>query len=210
MRIIFLISLVVSGCTCSAERYHPQFSNYRQSMGALLVLLPEIRIFEQLPDGSRLFQDIQSQKAQHRAQAAIIQQLSERDFTGRPADIKLMKGSEYTGTTSLFRSVNRSIQLHTFGPQPFPAKLHSFDYHVGPVADMLKASGADGLIMAIGYQSGAGVPEKNWLGIAVVEPEGRIIWYALKGNAQQFNLQTAEGVSALVASVMANFWEHGS
>lgn len=210
IRIICLVSLIVSGCAATSERHHPQFSTYRQSMGTLLVLRPEIRIFEQLPDGSRLFQDIQSQEAQRRAQTAIIQQLSERAFTVRTVDTKALAGSEYIDTTALFRSVNRSIQLHAFGSQPFPAKLHSFEYHLGPVANMLKASGADGLVMAIGYQSGAVAPEKNWLGIAVVEPEGRIIWYNLKGNAPHFNLQTPAGISALVACVMANFWEVGS
>jgi hypothetical protein len=53
-----LIILFVSGCTCTSERLHPQFPSYRQSMGTMLVLVPEIGIFEQLPDGSRLFQDI--------------------------------------------------------------------------------------------------------------------------------------------------------
>jgi hypothetical protein len=205
-----LIGLLVSGCAASSERYHPRFSAYEQSMGVMLVLMPEVRIFEELPDGSRLFQDIQSQDAQRRAQASIVRQLSERHFTVRTVNAQLTQSSDYSGVTALFRSVNRSIQLHTYGPQLFPAKVNTFEYNVGPVSEILKANGADGLVMAIGYQSGAKTPKRNWFSLAVVEPEGRVIWYSLHSNPHQFNLQCAEGVSAMVAGAMVNFWDQGS
>lgn len=208
--LIFFISLIVSGCMHPSVRSHPEFQRYRQPMGAMLVLLPEIRIFQQLPDGSRLFQDIQSQEAQRNAQAAIIKQLRERHVKVRTTAIQLPQQEEYQCITYLYRSVNRSIQLHTFGPQIFPVKLSTFEYSVGSVADMLTACGADGLVMAIGHQTGSDQPDSNWFSIAVVEPEGRIIWYGLQGNPHQFNLQNAKSVSALVAATMDSFWEQGS
>ena len=179
-------------------------------MGTMLVLVPEIGIFEQLPDGSRLFQDTQSQEAQRNAQQSIVRQLQERHFTVKTADTRIMQLPELLSVTSLFRSVNRSIQLHTFGPQIYPAKLSAFDYSLGPVADILKANRADGLVLALGHQTASAQPTQNWLSIAVVEPEGRIIWYGLQGDHQRFNLQTSEGLTALVGTTLANFWEHGS
>jgi len=205
-----LITLFISGCTYTSERLHPQFPSYRQSMGAMLVLVPEIGIFEQLPDGSRLFQDIQSQDAQHKAQQSIVQQLQERHFTVQTADTQMMQSPELRSVTSLFRSVNRSIQLHTYGPQPYPAKLSAFEYNMGPVAEILKANRADGLVLALGHQTASAQPTKNWLSIAVVEPEGSIIWYGLQGDHQKYNLQTSEGLTALVTTTLANFWEQGS
>lgn len=208
--IICLISLFVSGCTYTSERLHPQFSSYRQSMDTLLVLVPEIGIFEQMPDGSRLFQDIQSQEAQRNAQQSIVRQLEDRHFGVQRADTRMMQSFELLAVTSLFRSVNRSIQLHTFGPQPYPAKLNAFEYHLGPIAEILKANRADGLVLALGHQTASTQPVKNWLSIAVVEPEGRIIWYGLKGDHQKFNLQNPEDLTALVESTLVNFWEQGS
>ena len=157
-----------------------------------------------------LFQDIQSQKAQSKAQQSIVRQLEERHFTVQTADTRMMQSSELLSVTSLFRSVNRSIQLHTFGPQLYPAKLSAFEYNLGPVAEILKANQADGLVLALGHQTTFGQPTKNWLSVAVVEPEGCIIWYGLQGDHQKFNLQTSEGLTALVATTLANFWEHGS
>ncbi|WP_319408524.1 hypothetical protein [uncultured Desulfosarcina sp.] len=205
-----LIGLILSACTYPSERFHPQFPSYRQSMDAMLVLVPEIGMFEQMPDGSRIFQDIQSQEAQCNAQQAIVRELQERHFTVQAADPQMMQLTEIISVTSLFRSVNRSIQLHTFGPQLFPAKLSAFEYDLGSVADILKANRADGLVLALGHQTASGQPSKNWLSIAVVEPEGHIIWYSLQGDHQKFNLQTSEGMKALVEATLADLWEQGS
>jgi hypothetical protein len=78
------------------------------------------------------------------------------------------------------------------------------------VDEILKASRADGLVLALGHQTASTQPTKNWLSIAVVEPEGRIIWYGLQGNHKKFDLQTSEGVTALVATTLSNFWDQGS
>ena len=207
---VSLIGLFITGCTYTSERVHPQFPGYRQTMGVMLVLVPEIGIFEQMPDGSRLFQDIESQEAQRQAQQSIARQLEARHFTVQTADTRMMQSSELLAVTSLFRSVNRSIQLHTFGPQLYPDKLSAFEYHLGPVTEILKTNRADGLVLALGHQTASVQPIKNWLSIAVVEPEGRIIWYGLQGDHQQFNLQTSEGMTALVATTLVNFWEQGS
>lgn len=207
---VSLIGLYVTGCTYTSERLHPQFPSYRQTMGVMLVLVPEIGIFEQMPDGSRLFHDIQSQDARSIAQQSIVRQLEARHFTVQTADSRMMQSSELLSVTSLFRSVNRSIQLHTFGPQLYPSKLSAFEYNLGPVTEILKVNQADGLVLAIGHQTTSGQPTKNWLSIAVVEPEGRIIWYGLQGDHQKFNLQTSEGLTALVTTTLANFWEQGS
>jgi hypothetical protein len=207
---VFLIGHLISGCTYTSERLHPQFPSYRQSMGVMLVLVPEIGIFEQMPDGSRLFQDVQSQEAQRTAQQSIARQLQKRHFTVQTADAHMMQLPEIHDVTSIFRSVNRSIQLHTYGPQIYPAKLSAFDYAIGPVAEILKANKADGLVLALGHQSSFNRHLKNWLSIAVVEPEGGIVWYCMQGDPQHSDLQAPEGVTALVARTMANFWDLGS
>jgi len=205
-----LIGLSLSGCSAAIERLHPQYSRYRHAMKTMLVLVPEIRVYEQLPDNSRLFDQVHSQKARQAAQQAISRQLQNRHYSVLPIDTDSMSTGDIQNVLSLFRSVNRSIQLHTIGPQLFPAKKAVFEYHLGTVADILQAYHADGLVLSIGHQTGRGRPTKNWLSIAVVEPEGRIIWYGFQGDHDRFNIQNDEGVYTLVASTMANFWEQGS
>jgi hypothetical protein len=179
-------------------------------MGTLLVLAPEIDIYEQLPDGSRLIDPVHSHKARQAAQRAIVQQLRERHHAVLPLEADCLPIGDMQSVRSLFRSVNRSIQLHTIGPQLFPAKKAAFEYHLGSVASILQAYQADGLVLAIGHQLGILRPTKNWLSIAVVEPEGRIVWYAFQGDHTRFSFQNEEGVHTLVASTLAGFWEQGS
>ena len=209
MLMIMAIGFLLSGCTAATERLHPRFAGYRQTMGVMLVLIPEIGIVEQLADGSRMLLEDRSRDARQMAQDAIITQLQDRRFVVRTVDADTMSTGELTSIRPLFRSVNRSIQLHTIGPQVFSPKKASFEYHLGSVADILDAYGADGLVLAIGHQTGTDIPTGNWLSIAVVEPGGRIIWYGIYGNHEQFNIQTTEGMQALVASTMAGFWEQG-
>ena len=208
--IVMLIGLCVSGCSYPSARLHPQFSSFRQPMRVMMVMVPEIRILEQMPDGSRLFNEEKSQQAQQEAQTAIIRELNARHFTVRSADADMMQQRQYSAVTALFRSVNRSIQLHTYGPQIFPEKTAAFEYNLGSVADLLDANGADGLVVAIGHQTDSKKHTENWLSLAVVEPEGRIIWYGLQSNPQQANPQRKKGMSALVANIMDKFWEQGS
>lgn len=208
MAIVF--GLFLSGCTAATERMHPQFSEYRHAMGVMLVPVPEISIFEIMPDGSRLYHEARSRDARRMAQQALARQLRARQFSVLTVEADNNPTGEMTGVVSLFRSVNRSIQLHTFGPQVFPAKKTTFEYHLGSVTDILTANGADGMVLALGHQSGTDRPTKNWLSIAVVEPGGNVIWYGIQGDHDRFNINDTDGVGALVASTMANFWEHGS
>jgi len=209
--LVWLVTgLFLSACTAAIERVHPQFTRYRHGMKTMLVLVPEISIYEQLPDGSRLFDPLHSHEARQAAQEAIARQLHNRHYSVLSLGSDSMSTIDIQSVLSLFRSVNRSIQLHTIGPQPFPAKKAAFEYHLGTVADILQAHHADGLVMAIGHQTGIVRPTKNWLSIAVVEPEGRVIWYGFQGDHERFNIQNDEGVHTLVASTMANFREQGS
>ena len=202
---LLLISLLVSSCAFQSERIHPQFSNHCQSMDRMLVLQPEVRIYKEMPDGSRLYQESMSLEAQHNAQASIIREFENQAFTVQTTEAFRPPNEDMNDVAMLFRSVNRSIQLHTFGPQIYPAKLETFEYSVGSVDNLLSAAGADGLVMAIGYQTGTEKPDKNWFALALIEPQGNVIWYNLTCMPDRFNFQRQNDISALVAETMHNF-----
>lgn len=211
---IFLAALlagfILMGCTAATQRLHPRFKEYRHPMGAMLVLAPDIGIFEKMPDGSSIYQDTLSHDAREVAQQAITGQLQQRHFKVITADTDSLETDDIKAIASLFRSVNRSIQLHTIGPQVFPEKKSIFEYRLGSVAELLDTYGADGLVLALGHQTGLDRPDRNWFSIAVVEPQGRIIWYGIYGDHERFDIQSRTDLQALVASTMADFWESGS
>ena len=202
--------LFFAACSHAPNRSHPQFSTYHQSMTEILVLVPKIDIFEKMPDGSRLFDDMESQKTQRQAQEAIARQLAMRRFSIEKADDGLMQTSEVEDITSLFKPVNRAIQLHVFGPQPFPVKVKHFQYDLGPVDELLRTHGADGLVIALGHQTGERQPVQNWLSIALVEPQGRIIWYGVFGDHEKYDFGNASGISQIVEQAMESLPGRGS
>ncbi len=205
-----LAGFILTGCTVATQRLHPRFKDYRQPMGAMLVLTPEIGIFEKMPDGSRIYRDTLSHNARDAAQQAIAGQLHDRHFKVITVDAEALATDEMKAIASLFRSVNRSIQLHTIGPQIFPAKQSMFEYRMGSVAELLNTHGADGLVLALGHQTGLDRPDRNWFSIAVVEPQGRIIWYGIYGDHERFDIQSRADMQVLVATTMADFWKSGS
>lgn len=208
--VCILLGLLLSACTSATQRIHPQLPQYRQAVGKLLVMPPDIGIFEKMADGSRLYHHLNSNRSQRLVQQAIVNQLQRRHFSVMVVTPEDMKSVEVHNVTALFRSVNRSIQLHTIGPQLFPEKKAAFDYHIGSVATLLETYQADGLVLAIGHQTGIEQPTKNWLSIAVAEPGGTIIWYAYQGDHERFNIHQEKSMQNQVASTMDSFWEHGS
>ncbi len=205
-----LIGLVLSGCAGSTDRFAPQFATYRQAMHTLLLLQPEVRFFEQLPDGSRLFQDIESQAAGQQLQRSIARQLQQHGFAVATADAHTMGLAGVAEVASLYRSVNHAIRLHTFGPQIYPDKVQNFDYHLGSVSDVLQANQADGLVLVIGHQAHTTPVAQNWLAMAIVEPTGRIVWYGRRSDPRAFDLRCSDGIDRMVAGTMAHFMEPGS
>lgn len=205
-----VVGILVMGCTSATQRLHPDFPAYRSPMRTMLVIAPRIDIFEAMADGSHLYREALSQDAQWAAQQAVISQLQARHFTVRTADAGSAMDEELSDIVSLFRSVNRSIQLHTIGPQVFPAKRKAFDYRIGNIADVLDTYAVDGMVLMLGHQTGLERPDRNWISIAVVEPQGRIVWYGIHGDHDRFDIHLPTGMEALVATTMADFWESDS
>lgn len=204
-----LVCLMCIGCTHSAEQRHPRFNDYRQTMTTLLVLMPEISVVESLPDGTYFKQNEVSQDLQHAAQNAIVEHLIQKGFGISRVPPETMERPDVRSVTSLFRSVNRSIQLHVFGPQIFPAKVQDFEYSVGSIAGILADTNADGLVLAIGYQYGSVQKMETWFSIAVCNHDGQIIWYRTFSSHPQINPGSAAEILDLVNKSMVSFWNLG-
>ena len=201
----FLIFFIFTGCGYVPERYHPLFKTYVADIQKVLLLPPEVGAFKELPDGSLLRQEGDSRSAVQQAKAALGRALVAKHFDMVEASSELSAKPETLRIQALFRAVNHSIQLHTFGPQLFPDKLQSFEYEMGPVDDLLAAVDADALMLVTGQQTVSTSEPRSWISIAIVEPQGHIIWYGMQGAKAVLDLQTAMGSQKLVNEVLAKF-----
>lgn len=199
------VCLVLIACSHCPERRHPSYADLAPSIRTVLFLVPEVNIFEDLADGSTVWQDAGSHAARSHVQEAVAGRLAEKHLVIRTAGPDLMAMEETRSVQTLFRAVNRSIQLHTYGPQIFPSKLRSFDYQMGSIASLLAAHGADALVLAIGHQIISPRRPKTWISVALVESQGRILWYSMQGANADLDLQSPEEAQTLVNATLQNF-----
>ncbi len=199
-----IMGLLLVGCAYTPERYHPNYADYGRNIRSVLLMPPEIKIFAEMADGSLFWQAAGSQAARKHVQHAMVQALAAKNIAVKVADSEFMDRPEARRVQILFRAVNRSIQLHTYGPQIFPAKQKSFDYGLGSVTDLLatgpidSADSVDALVLAIGHQTISANRPKTWISIAVIEPGGHIIWYCMQGAKQDLALIDSKGALTLV------------
>jgi hypothetical protein len=207
---LLLTGLFMAGCSYTSERYHPDYHAKRKQIHRLLVLYPEINIVEELADGAMIREMEKSRDAREAAFKAVAQVLGGKRYLVRTADPEAMDNTEVRDVQTLFRSVNRAIQLHTYGPQLYPEKLRNFEYGVGPVDGVLSLFEADALVLIIGHQTLSPRHPKTWISIAVVEPSGNIIWYGMQGDNADLDLQTPAGTSSLVNETLLSFSGFGT
>ncbi|RJQ87125.1 MAG: hypothetical protein C4519_01210 [Desulfobacteraceae bacterium] len=172
-----ILPVVLIGCSSASELKHPAYPTYFRNIRTILVMPPEFDVYQQVGDGSVVRRDDYSQTARSDILKALNQSLANKHLQVRIAGDEFLQETETTSLQALFRAVHHSIQLHTQGPQYFPSKLQSFDYELGSVTELLEESAADALILVLGHQTVSKDQPKSWISIAVVEPQGRVIWY---------------------------------
>lgn len=171
------------------------------------MLTPQIAVMQDNAQGKAVWNEQASQEAVRLAEQAVRRVLISKHLTVHTADKQLNTQAEVRDIQSLYSAVNRSIQLHTFGPQIFPDKIESFDYGLGSVADLLGSHNADALVLVMGLQDLSSVQPRDWISIGVVEPAGSIIWYHMERDKQHLGMQTDAGIRALVESALGHFME---
>jgi hypothetical protein len=203
---IVTVLWIVIGCSHSTELKHPVYPSLIHSIQTVLLLPPETVVLEQSANGLTV-------RHEQAGRAAVAQwsQAIERILTGKglrvaTADPIVLNDPDIKELQSLYRLVERSIQLHTQGSQLFPAKLHTFDYEVGSVSGLLKQHAADALVIAIGNQTISQDRYRTWISIAVIEPQGRVIWYnKVSGQTDAAAQNPAEALQDLVELLINPF-----
>jgi hypothetical protein len=206
--------LLATACSHAPDRYHPDYQAYRRSIQRVLLLSPEISIVEESANGTAVWQLDMSRAARDHAGDAVCAILAAKHYSVQRVDpASLTAGperAEIEAIQTLYRSVNRSIQLHTYGPQLFPAKQRRFEYGIGPVSGLLRSHDADALVLVMGHQTLSREQPRTWISIAVVAPEGTVIWYGMHGSLENLHLEDPGGVLALVRQTLQPFGEDAS
>lgn len=206
IRIALTIAFILTGCSNSFVLKHPHYPDYMHSIRAVLLLPPQIGAYRQMDDGTMVWCADCSRADRSALSQAVRRILNSKRLTVRDAGAKILQDPETQSIQALYRAVDHSIRLHVLGPQLFTAETTSFDYELGSVANLLKRGAADALVLAMGHQTVDSHQVHTWVSIALVEPQGRIIWYNIAASQNPaLGFEPSKAMPQLVEQVLKPF-----
>lgn len=196
------------GCATSTNRCHPEFNLRIQPIKTLCLLPAEAIVYEELPDGRLKLRSDLNDAAGLAVQQALVAELTARDFRvlTYPADPTHRTG-ELQEVLSLYRAVNKSIQLHTFGPEVFTAKQTQFEYSVGPLETLLLQNSADAFVFVRALYRFSLQQSRSFVSLGLADATGTILWYGANGSREVAGIEDPHKTTLLVKKVLTNFPE---
>ncbi|NNG02337.1 MAG: hypothetical protein HKM93_23370 [Desulfobacteraceae bacterium] len=202
---LFLFLFISTGCASMAERHHPDYANYKGTFRTLLILPPQFQIMDEMADQKILYNGDLSRTAGELSLEAVVDHLTGKDYRTRVLPPETAAADEIQQITALFATVNRSIQLHTYGSQPFPFQKQSFEYAVGNIENLLRKNNADAMVLVTGKETLSSFYPRVWISVALIEPKGEIVWYCVQGANEILQLGDIKDMAMLVKKTLQNF-----
>jgi len=227
---------ILSGYGCGTADYyvikepyriHPEFYKRALRIKTPGLIAPDVKICELTAGGVREIRDDWSAAGKQNVVDALAECLDEQACAVKTCVVGKEIEEELEDIHALYRAVSRSIQIHTYGPYPFPEKQKNFIYSVGSIENLLHRLEADALIFVYGYDEISTVGRKalTVLGVAIgavtgvmvvpgsgitavsvglVDPSGAILWYNIKAGAGAYDLRKPESAKALLKDILSD------
>jgi hypothetical protein len=180
--------------------------DYRSRIKAVrtVYLMPfEINMHEIQTDGKKVSQKKWSQTARKNLAMGITEALKRKGYVlASPPPMNKALKNQIWNVRALYRAVNHSIKLHTYGPQIYPTKLENFDYSLGPIDDLLNRVRADALVFVFGAGEMGAKKFKTNLSVGLAEKSGDILWYNYRQTRDRFDLRDAAQAADMVTETI--------
>jgi hypothetical protein len=166
---------------------------------------PVVQVYAVSPSGVAELRDDWCALAKKSVERAFVEQMEEKRYvvsTWRPES---GLGKEVAEIQALYKQVNRSVQLHTYGPQVFPEKATRFEYGLGSLEEVLAANGSDSAVFIMAFDHVSPRTPQTTMSVAVADTSGTILWYCVKGSKGKHRLMDPSGSALLVKDVLSAF-----
>ncbi len=190
--------LVLSGCAETSTRTHENFQTEVRQIAATVVVPVDITVYEEPAGSPAQVSEQWGDIARKNLLEALVKGLKRKKYDVRVAEVEKSGNPELKEIQNLYRVVNKSIQLHTYGPQLFPGKVSHFDYSIGPTEAFLRQARADAIMLVTGLARIKPDGHKSYVSLGVAGPSGDIIWYGMESSRGEHDLRDPEGAEILV------------
>lgn len=227
-----LALLLSSGCVTPFSRTNPIATIRAGEIKRVVLLPPQIDVFEIGAGGVKEKIDDWSQKASENIAVALLEIVAAKPglqaarFSTAPLSSQLKEA--LTDTDLLFDAVNRSILLHSYGPQPHYFEGHQFEMSLGREVGQLKVGETDAFLMVRGRDEissggrialqGATIIAAAALGVMVIpQPgfaslsvalvdanDGKILWHGFHRGGGGTDLRVATSAANMVRAALTD------
>jgi hypothetical protein len=202
-------ALALSGCAETSTRTHTSFRTEVRQIAATVVVPVDITVYDEPAGSPAQISDQWGDIARKNLLEALVKGLKRKKYDVRVAEVEKSGNPELKEIQNLYRAVNKSIQLHTYGPQLFPGKVSHFDYSVGPADAFLRQARADAIMLVTGLARIKPDGPRSYVSLGVAGPSGNIIWYGMESSRGEHDLRDPEGAEMLVQGLLASFPSSG-
>jgi hypothetical protein len=236
--LIFLLIFLFIGFSCAppayrvAYRAHPELEIRSKNIRIPGLAPPDIKIYELTAGGIQELRDDWSSMGKENVLRALIESFNKKQYRIKTITINEEISEEMEDIQALYRAVNASILLHTYGPYVFPEKQKNFDYSIGSIEGILQRFGADAIIFVYGFDeistsgrkaltvlsiiagafTGVAIMPRagiTTVSVALVDASGAILWYSIRSSEGRYDLRDLDSASMLLKDILSDFPELG-
>ena len=195
-------------CAASTDRRHPEFSDRMAPIRILCLLPADVVVYEEMPDGRLIHRRDWRQVAHDEVRQKLVDELTDRDYRVLTLPENAPSHSaELQEILALYRAVNKSIQLHTFGPDIFPDKKALFNYSVGSLSALGDRYDADAFLFARILFRISEQKARAYVSLGLADGTGTIIWYGADGGTEPIGERSFDSTLLLVKKILVDFPE---
>ena len=166
--VMFCFLWLATGCVPRPYRTDPQFKAKIQEVRKLALVEPVVEVHEVSAAGYVYPRRDLSASARKPLKQAFRQAFEEKHYQVKSLNVGRGFEKEISEVRLVYKLVNKSILLHSYGPQVFPEKTRSFGYGLGSIERIAKADGVDCLVFVTGYKQISETKQKAYMSAAVV------------------------------------------
>jgi hypothetical protein len=202
---LFPLFCFTEGCVPADQRVHPQFESRVTKIKALTLVPPTVEVYELSPSGLPELRDDWCVLGKKNLEEALVEKFREKRYSIHLPRSDSSVRKELAEIQALYVQVNKSVQLHSYGPQVFPEKVTQFEYGMGSIQRIVEAYGTDSLVFVNGFDQVSLHNPKTYVSIAVADSSGTILWYCVKGSKGGYELKDPSSTAMLVEEILSSF-----
>ena len=165
----------------------------------------DVKVFESLPGGMVVLREDWTTIGKENLQNAVVKGFAERNTTVRLLDSDSRMHEELAEIQSLYKVVNKSIRMQSYGHATSSHDPAKFEYSIGSLDSILPKLNADAVIFVCAFEKIANNKSMAVVNLAIADSSGTIIWYSVEGIRDRYGLIQSSGAAELVKNLMMSY-----